>query len=164
MKTLIKTLIAASLFTTLQATAAISVSDTNSAVFILGGTIEPMCKVNSTASAGASALIIDETNASQDVGTLEVWCNTGSNATTKYASANNGFLVDGSKKIAYTLDVGNFASDIDLASEYTASATEAGTDRNGTSQGHALKVTPQSTGLDAAGTYSDTITVTVSYN
>jgi spore coat protein U-like protein len=73
-------------------------------------------------------------------------------------------LVDGSKKIAYTLDVGTFANAIDLSSEYTASATEAGTDNNGTSKSHTLKVTPISTGLDAAGSYSDTITVTVSYN
>ncbi|MCJ8272195.1 MAG: hypothetical protein MJK04_22700 [Psychrosphaera sp.] len=163
-KQLRKTLIIASAVASMSATAAITVSDTNSAVFIIGGTIESMCKVNSDSSANASSLIIDETNTSQDIGTLEVWCNTGSNATTKYSSLNNGFLVDGVNKVAYTLDVGNFANNVDLSSEYTASATEAGTDNTGTSQSHALKITPLSTGLDMAGNYSDTITVTVSYN
>ena len=163
-KALTKTLIIASTVTSLSVTAAISVSDTNTAAFNFGGTIEAMCKVKSTGSNNASALVIDETNSTQDIGSLEVWCNTGSNATTKYASLNNGFLVDGANKIAYTMDVGSFANNVDLSSEYTASATEAGTDKTGTSKSHALKITPQSTGLDMAGNYSDTITVTVSYN
>ena len=154
----------ATMVASLPAIGQISVTDTNSAVFNIGGTIQPLCKVKSVAAAGASSLVIDATNATQDIGSLEVWCNTGRNATTKYASANNGFLVDGNNKIAYTLNVGNIASNVDLASEYTAANTDAGTDRNGTSKSHALKVTPQSTGLDYAGTYSDTITVTVSYN
>jgi hypothetical protein len=164
MKLLPTTLLIASAVASLSATAAITVSDTNSAVFIIGGTIESMCKVKSDSSANASTLIIDETNTSQDIGSLQVWCNTGSNATTKYASLNNGFLVDGANKVAYTLEVGSFANNVDLSSEYTASATEVGTDKTGTSKSHALKVTPLSTGLDMAGNYSDTITVTVSYN
>lgn len=164
MKTLMKTIVAASALASMTATANISVSDTNTAVFNIGGTIEPMCKVNSVASASAQTLIFNETNATQDIGTLAVWCNTGNNATTKYASANNGFLVDGANKIGYTLDVGSIASAIDLTSEYTAANTDAGSDRNGTSSDHVLKITPKSTGLDYAGTYSDTITVTVSYN
>lgn len=164
MKTLIKTIVAGSVLASMTATADISVSDTNTAVFNIGGTIEPMCKVKSLASAGAASLVIDENNTTQDIGTLEVWCNTGRNATTKYASANNGFLVDGANKIGYTLDVGSIASAVDLTSEYTASSTNAGTGRNGASENHTLKVTPKSTGLDYAGSYSDTITVTVSYN
>ena len=144
--------------------AAIKVSDTNTAVFNIGGTIDPMCKVNSTGHANASSLIIDQSNTTQEVGTLRVWCNTGGSATTKYSSANNGYLVSGQNRVAYTLDVGNFASNVDLTSDYTASNTAAGFDRNGASEAHTLKVTPLSTGLDAAGEYSDTITVTVSYN
>lgn len=164
MKTLLKSILFTSVVVSGSVTAAISVSDTNAAVFNIGGTIEAMCKVNSTGSANAASLVIDETNTAQDIGTLEVWCNTGRNATTKYSSSNNGFLVDGTKRIAYTLDVGSFANAIDLASDYTASATAAGSDRNGASEAHALKITPISTGLDLAGQYSDTITVTVSYN
>lgn len=164
MKTLINTIAAATVLTAMSANAGISVTDTNQAVFNFGGTIEPMCKVKSTASASAANLTIDQNNATQDIGTLEVWCNTGRSATTKYASANNGFLVDGANKIGYTLDVGSFANAVDLASEYTAANTDAGADRNGTSKSHDLKITTKSTGLDYAGSYSDTITVTVSYN
>ena len=156
--------IAATAFTSVSASAAIKVSDNNTAVFNIGGTIDPMCKINSQGHANAASLILDETNTTQEVGTLSVWCNTGSNATTKYSSANNGYLVSGEHKIAYKLDVGNFVSNVALTSEYTASSTQAGFDRNGASEAHALKVTPLSTGLDAAGDYSDTITVTVSYN
>lgn len=168
MNTFTKSIVIASTLATaiasVSATAAIKVSDNNTAVFNIGGTIDPMCKVNSQGHANAAALILDETNATQEVGTLRVWCNTGGNATTKYASANNGYLVSGEHRIAYTLDVGNFLSNVDLTSDYTASSTSAGFDRNGASEAHALKVTPLSTGLDAAGDYSDTITVTVSYN
>ena len=164
MKTFTKSTIFAALVASTSATAQISVTDTNTAVFNIGGTIEAMCKVKSSSAAGASALVLDQTNTTQDIGTLEVWCNTGRNATTKYSSANNGFLVDGANKIAYTLNVGTIASDIDLASDYTASNTDAGTDRNGTSKSHALKITPLSNGLDNAGNYSDTITVTVTAN
>ncbi len=164
MKTLIKTIVAASVLASMTATANISVSDTNTAVFNIGGTIEPMCKVKSVASLNAQSIVLDENNATQEIGTLEVWCNTGRSATTKYASANSGFLVSGDKKIGYTLDVGALASAVDLSNEYTASNTTAGSDSSGTTAGHTLKITPKSNGLDYAGDYSDTITVTVSYN
>jgi spore coat protein U-like protein len=168
MKAFTKSLVVAtaivSALSSVAATAAIKVSDSNTAVFNIGGTIDAMCKVNSTGHANASSLVLDQNNATQEIGVLEVWCNTGDNATTKYSSANNGFLVSGDDKIAYTLDVGNFASAVDLATDYTADTTAAGTDKNGSAESHTLKITPQSTGLDAAGDYADTITVTVSYN
>ena len=164
MKTLLKTTLIVSALTSMTATAKISVSDTDTAVFNIGGTILSTCKVNGTSSAKASSLVIDESNVTQDIGTLDVWCNTGGNATTIYSSANNGFLVDGANKVAYTLDVGDIASDVSLTSNYTASATAAGSGDQGDSQSHDLKITPISTGLDYAGDYSDTITVTVSYN
>lgn len=164
MNTFIKSLSFALSIVSLSAGAAVTVSDTNSASFNFSGNIEAMCKVKGTGSAAATALVIDQNNASQDIGTLEVWCNTGRNATTKYASANNGYLVDGSNKIAYTLDVGNSANAIDLTQDYTNANTDAGSDGLGSGKSHALKITPQTSGLDAAGQYSDTITVTVSYN
>lgn len=142
----------------------ISATDTSSTTFNFGGTISPMCKVNGVASQTAAALVLNQNNASQDIGSLEVWCNTGRNATTRYTSANSGFLVDGANKIPYTLGVGSVADNIDLSSEYVNANTDAGTDNNGTAKSQALKITPQSNGLDNAGQYSDTITVTVSYN
>jgi hypothetical protein len=47
MNTLLKTIIFASAVTSVSATAAITVSDTNSAIFNIGGTIDAMCKVKS---------------------------------------------------------------------------------------------------------------------
>lgn len=162
MKTLLKTTLIAVVFTSLATTASINDSDTDSAVFDISAIIEETCKVKSTGS--ASSLVIDSSNTVQQIGTLEVWCNTGRNASTKYSSANNGYLVSGNNKVAYTLDVGNMTSDVNLNSDYTAASTDAGSGIKGETQAHELKIRPISTGLDLAGEYSDTITVTVSYN
>jgi spore coat protein U-like protein len=164
MNTLIKSVSLVTTVGSLSALAAVSVSDTNSASFNFSGTIEPVCKVKGSDSNGATAMVIDQNNTTQDIGSLEVWCNTGRTATTNYSSANKGFLVDGSNQIAYTLSVGDGSAAIDLAGGYTDANTETGSDSNGTGKTSALKITPQSNGLDAAGQYSDTITVTVSYN
>ena len=164
MNTLIKSVSLVTTVGSLSALAAVSVSDTNSTSFNFSGTIEPVCKVKGTDSNGATTMVIDQNNTTQDIGSLEVWCNTGRTATTNYSSANNGFLVDGNNKIAYTLSVGDGSAAIDLAGGYTDVNTATGSDANGTGKSRALKITPQSNGLDAAGQYSDIITVTVSYN
>lgn len=144
--------------------AAVDVSDSNTASFNFGGTIAAMCKIKSSDTAGASNIALAQSNAAQDIGTVEVWCNTGRNATTEYASANNGFLVSGSEKIAYTLNVADNASNIDLASDYINNDSQAGSDISGTTHTQKLQITPQANGLESAGDYSDTITVTVTYN
>lgn len=165
MKTLLKTALIASAFTSMAATAAISDSDTNTAVFNIAGTVQDTCKVKSNSAANASSLVIDSTQTLQSIGTLEVWCNTGRNATTTYSSANKGKLVNAdNKEVAYTLDVGNIQSGINLSTDYTAASTDAGTGVSGASNSHDLKIKPLSTGLEYAGEYTDTITVTVSPN
>ena len=164
MKTLLKTALIVSAFTSIAASANISLSDTNSAVFNIGGTVDNLCKVKSNADSGASSILIDSTQTLQDIGTLEVWCNTGESTTTTYTSANSGFLVSGANKVAYTLNVGKLASDISLNRTYTAKNTAAGSGTEGDTELHALKIKPLSTGLEFAGQYADTITVTVSYN
>ena len=141
----------------------VKVSDTASTTFHFGGTVAASCKVNNIAASGASNLTINGDNAAQNIGSLEVWCNTGNNASTQYTSANGGFLVSGDNKIAYTLAVGD-GSEIDLARDYINSNTNAGTGSDGSTASHQLTITPKATGLDSAGEYSDTITVTVTYN
>jgi hypothetical protein len=68
----------------------------------------------------------------------------------------------------YALSIGSFATEVYLANDYTASAsaTDAGTgtDNKGTAKAHELKITPISTGSEAAGNYTGIITVIVSYN
>ncbi len=141
----------------------IKVSDTASASFHFGGTVAASCKVRSVASADANNLTLAADSSAQDIGSLEVWCNTGNNASTQYTSANRGFLVNGDSKIAYTLAVGD-GNEISLANDYVNSNTQAGFGDDGNSESHKLTITPQATGLDDAGAYSDTITVTVTYN
>ena len=144
--------------------AQVSVTDTQTTSFNFGGTVEVACKVSSISSSQASNLVLNGTGATQNIGTLEVWCNNGQNANTEFVSANNGFLVNGSERIAYTLDVGTVANGVDLSNNFTAENTEAGSGPEGTSKTHALKITTQENGLTTAGQYSDTITVTVSHN
>ena len=146
-----------------NALANINTADTSSTTFHFGGTIAASCKVNSNASLNANSLNLLDNSASQDIGTLEVWCNTGGNATTRYRSANQGFLVSGDNKIPYSLSLGQ-DENISLSQEHINNATTAGTGTDGQTEAQLLKVTTQGTGLDSAGDYSDTITVTVAYN
>ncbi|KJY92513.1 hypothetical protein CWB89_12270 [Pseudoalteromonas piscicida] len=166
MNTLLKSLFVASAITSMTAAAAVVETTGNEASFTFEGTIEAMCKTDS-GSNSVTNLNLDSTQETQEIGTLDVWCNTGENATTEYSSANGGFLVADngkSSKIAYTLDIGS-TSGVDLQSgTYKHLTTLAGTGSAGDTQATTLKITPQSNGLNDAGTYSDTITVTVSPN
>ncbi|NOU51476.1 hypothetical protein HG263_13145 [Pseudoalteromonas sp. JBTF-M23] len=166
MNTLLKSLFVASAITSLSAAAAVTTSSSNQASFSFEGTIAPLCKTSS-GSNSVTGLKLDASQETQTIGTLDVWCNTGENATTEYTSANGGFLkadnAQGSK-IAYTLDIGD-TTGIDLQTgSYKHASTLAGTGVDGDTQATALKITPKSNGLNDAGTYSDTITVTVSPN
>ncbi|MFT4925533.1 MAG: spore coat protein U-like protein [Phenylobacterium sp.] len=154
----------ASMLFCLPAIAVVKVSDSNSTSFHFSGIIEASCKANGIADNNAANMALTSANTSQDIGTLQVWCNTDNNASTKYTSANQGYLVDGNNKIAYTLNVGESSGDIDLTNEYINSNTSAGFGSNGDTESHRLSITPQTNGLDSAGQYSDTITVTVAYN
>ncbi|MFC0118720.1 hypothetical protein [Pseudoalteromonas xiamenensis] len=139
----------------------------NEAKFSFEGAVEPACKTSSGTNT-VTGLTLDASQKTQDIGTLDVWCNTGENATTEYSSANGGFLVADNaqgSKLAYTLNIGD-TSGIDLQSgTYKhVKATVAGSGIAGETKATSLKITPQSNGLNEAGTYSDTITVTISAN
>ncbi|ODB35678.1 hypothetical protein BB427_17075 [Pseudoalteromonas sp. BMB] len=135
--------------------------------FSFEGTIDPTCKTISTEN-NTTGLNLDASQTTQQIGVLEVWCNTGENATTSYSSANGGFLVSDNgqgSKLAYTLNIGD-SEGIDLQNgvyQHT-NATAAGTGSSGETKATPLNITPLSNGLNAAGTYSDVITVTVSSN
>jgi spore coat protein U-like protein len=167
MNTLLKPLFVACAIISLPAICAVTDTTANEAKFSFEGTVEPTCKTDSGSNA-ISGLDLSATAQTQDIGTLEVWCNTGENATTQYTSANGGYLVSDNaqaSKLAYTLNVGDTAG-IDLQNgAYThLKATLAGTGVTGDTKATSLKITPQTNGLNDAGTYSDTITVTVSSN
>ncbi len=160
MNTLLKTTLIASTFTSMAAMANVTGSEGNTASFGISGTISEKCRVTSVAD--NTELVLDENNSEHTIGTLNVWCNNGNNASTKYSSANGGFLRIGAttNEIAYQLQIGS-AGFISLTSDKDV-VTTAGNGNSGAVMSHVLKIKPQSNGLEDAGTYTDTITVTVS--
>lgn len=166
MKTLIKTIAIITTAAALNANATISVDDNNQTSFDIGGEILPECKVNSTATDGATGLDLAATTA-QDVASVEIWCNTGqSTASTTYSSANGGVLKNDThsgKDIAYLLDIADTSTGLSLTSDREVSQS-AGSDVEGASVAKTVSIRPQVSGFEYEGSYSDTITVTVSYN
>lgn len=144
--------------------AKISVEDGAQTSFEIGGSIAAECKVANAANENATALDLSSATA-QSAGRLSVWCNTGQQlADTTYSSANNGFLIDESgNQIAYSINVGDQANSLSLNSPQTIQqANGSGTDGN--TQATDLAIVPQVNGFESSGSYSDTISVTVTYN
>ncbi len=148
----------------LPASAAITVNDSNTSSFNIGGQILPECKVANFSPEQATALDLTSSTA-QPSATVSVWCNTGQNsANTTYTSTNAGYLVDGTgNRIAYNLGIPGSASDLNLATPQTVSQS-AGLGTAGESQDTTVSIIPQVNGFETAGAYSDTIAVTVSFN
>lgn len=144
--------------------AAISLTDTSQSSFNIGGFISPECKVNNVANNTSTALDLTSTSA-QTASSVSVWCNTGqSAANTTYASDNDGFLVNETgNRIAYNINVGDQGNDISLSTPQSISQ-QSGFGENGEEQVTDVAIVPQVNGLEFSGTYSDTISVTVSYN
>lgn len=87
------------------------------------------------------------------------------NWTISVSSANSGYLVhsvDNTEKIAYTMTLGSLVTDQSLASAWT-SAAQPRTAKVGNSYALSVKFGP-SADYYQAGTYGDTLTVTISHN
>lgn len=165
MKKLIKTVALLSVTAAINANATISVDDTNETSFEISGTILPECKVNSTAVTGATSLNLASTEA-QSVASVEIWCNTGqSSANTTYESLNGGVLKNDThngEDIAYLLDISDTETGVDLSSAQTISQG-AGSDTEGLSVARTVSIRPQVNGFEYEGSYTDTISITVTY-
>ncbi|MFC3030997.1 hypothetical protein ACFOEE_00430 [Pseudoalteromonas fenneropenaei] len=167
MHSILKSLLLVAVVTAMPVVSNVTDATTAQAKFSFEGAVEPACKTSSGINSIAG-LTLDTSQQAQEIGTLEVWCNTGENATTEYSSLNGGFLVANNaqgSKMAYTLDIGD-TTGVDLQNGIYKhlQATVAGTGNTGDTKATSLKITPLANGLNAAGTYSDTITVTVSAN
>lgn len=164
MKTLIKTIAIVSSVAALNANATISVSDTDQTSFDIGGQILPECKVSNYSPERSTSLDLSSSEA-QTTASVSVWCNTGQGtASTTYASTNGGYLVnENGQQIAYSVDISGTANDLSLTSAQTVNQN-AGSGVDGAEQTRTVSVKPIITGFEYAGTYSDTIEVTVSYN
>lgn len=161
MKNVIKTLVALAVFNSVAANAAEEDATTS---FSIGGTIESTCTVTSTQAVGITDL--DLTSASsQSLGSINVWCNNGETSTTTYQSENGGVLQTASDdEIAYKLVLGGETVEFDASGAASLNPTTAGTGTGGTTASTTVNVIPEVTGLEAAGNYTDTITVTVTAN
>ncbi|MCC2607277.1 hypothetical protein [Planctobacterium marinum] len=163
MKTINKTLIAIAAFTALNANATISVDDTEQTSFDIGGEILPECKVTNNAATTATALDLSSAEA-QRTASISLWCNTGQGtAKTTYSSINGGYMVSQEgKKIAYSIDISGTANDLSLTRDQTVNQV-SGKGVDGAEATRSVSVKPLVTGFEYAGTYTDTIEVTVSY-
>jgi spore coat protein U-like protein len=162
MTKLIKTISMISAAVALNA-GAVAVSDTEQTSFEIGGEILSECKVSNNTLTGATTLDLTSTTA-QAAADVSIWCNTGqSTATTTYTSENAGKLVHDSAghQIGYELEVGGQTLDLSQARSISQIAG-AGTD--GSTQSTTVSIKPLVTGFEYAGAYTDTITVTVTFN
>ena len=166
MKNFVKTIAVTSAAMALQANAVINVSDTQQTSFEIAGNIQPQCKITNTATALANTLNLASSEA-QNVASIEIWCNTGqNNANTTYSSNNAGVLKNAThsgRDIAYLLDVSETQNGLNLATDQTVSQT-SGIGINGETIARTIAIRPQVNGFEYEGTYSDTISVTVSIN
>ncbi len=88
------------------------------------------------------------------------------NWTIALSSAHSGNLVlssDNNETIAYTVTLGSLLKDVSLASTSQASAQQGRTAKLGNTYAMSV-IIPSSTNFYQAGTYTDTIKVTISKN
>ena len=166
MKTLLKTVALLSASVVLHSNAAITTGHSTETSFIISGSIQPQCKINSAEESRASDL--DLTSAvAQAIATVEIWCNTSqSTARTTYSSINDGVLKNGThagKDIAYRMNVSGNNDTFDLTSARSINQASA-SGINGESESRTISIIPTVNGLEYEGTYTDTITVTVALN
>jgi len=114
-------------------------------------------------SAYTGGTISNDSTSTWSIGDVTVVSNV-KNWTIALSSANSGSLVlasDNTEKIAYTVTLGSLFTAVSLSSAQTSSA-QARTAKAGNA--YALSVSiPSSTSFYQAGTYSDTITVTIAH-
>lgn len=144
--------------------AAVSVSNSDITTVNFGGNIDPVCKVRNNVKNRALNIDLTSTNRSK-TNNVFIWCNTGqTNAQTTYESVNGGNLVnENGNTIPYLIQINQTLDNASLAVPQTVSQ-RAGSGINGSDKGRNIRVIPQVTGFEFAGTYRDTIQVTVAVN
>ena len=159
----LKAMFALATTTAFCANATISVSDDDTTSFDIGGSIDAECKVSNYSPERSTTLDLASSTA-QTTASISLWCNTGQGtARTTYSSLNNGYMVsEEGKRIAYSVDISGTTNDMLLTSAQTVNQV-VGTGVDGARKTRAVKVKPLITGFEYAGTYRDTIEVTVSY-
>ncbi|SHH75071.1 Csu type fimbrial protein [Ferrimonas marina] len=159
-----KTVLALAALVSFGASAAnIDVTATDNTSFDIGGTIAPTCKVDNFIGDRGDLDLSESVR--QNTASVSIWCNTGqATAKTTYSSLNNGFMEDANgNQIGYLVTVDGLFNDVDLTQDRSGNQL-AGSGLNGGQQSRTVRITPQVTGFEYAGVYSDTISVTVAPN
>ncbi len=152
------TILTAALIVVLTITAGTaSAATSHSGEIRLQGRIAPVCQVTVT-DLGASLDLVSGERATR-VATVEEHCNNHDGYTIAFTSQNSGMLTSGhGAEIAYTMSYGS-AQNRSLTSQVGLERQEP---RYGEAEDLLITVEPGSTRI--AGTYGDTITVTISAN
>jgi len=82
------------------------------------------------------------------------------------SSAKSGYLVnsaDNTEKVAYTMSLGSLGTDQSLSGTWT-SAAQARTAKTGNTYPLSIKFTAAADSFWQAGTYTDTLTITITHN
>lgn len=142
----------------------VSLASNANTEFEFGGKIDAICRVNYDPKARSTSLDLSSTTR-QKTNRVFIWCNTGqSNASTTYHSVNGGYLMnENGDAIPYTIRIPETVEDMTLTSAQTVSQ-HSGTGTAGDDKSRMMWVTPQVTGFESAGSYTDIIQITVSYN
>lgn len=129
-----------------------------------GGSVDPICRVNHDPKARSGNLDLSSAT-SQKTNRVFIWCNTGqSNASTTYESINGGYLKnENGDSIPYSVRIPQTENEINLTSAQTV-LQRSGTGIAGEDKGRMVWVTPQVSGFEYTGSYTDTILITVTYN
>ena len=152
-------------YTTLAAASIVALgvgaaSASNSVQIPLSGTLPKACSLVANLDGPFDDLDMTST-AEQGAESLDVICNYGGSATVEFSSANGGTLNSGSNSVPYTLSVSRgLLENVSLASPQTISNWPAAAN---SAQTRSLRVTLGAPAT-VAGTYTDTITATVTPN
>lgn len=143
---------------------AVSLASSANTEVEFGGRVDAICRANHNPKARSGNLDLTSSTR-QKTNRVFIWCNTGqSNASTTYQSVNGGYLMNEyGDTIPYSVRIPQTIEDMRLTTEQTIQQ-RSGTGTTGEERGRMVWITPQVTGFETTGTYTDTIQITVSYN
>lgn len=131
---------------------------TESEYINLSGQVLTYCYLWVDVKAAAATLNVKGGNNNVTVASIQETCNNPSGFTVAISSANNGNLMNGTNAVAYTIDYDGTAEALTTTKIRTRTGTRFD---DATNTGRDFGVTLAASPSAVAGTYSDTITITI---